>query len=658
MAIESPGYYNRDDPEKNFEEHRFIAGRALQSAELNEIQTAANYRIKQIGDSLFKDGDIVRDARAIINPATGITTLESGAIYLRGVVRGVPAASITVPITGTVVIGIYLIEDVVTSDMDSDLLDPARETRNYESPGADRLRVTPSWGYQGDGQSSSAEFFPIYYADDAQLRAKDPPPNLDAVTQAIARYDVDSNGSNYVVDGMRVTIMESTEAGAQVYNVQDGRARVNGFGITLNSSRRMVYAAKPDLRYIDSEPHVSATALAQRIALDRAPINEITQVRITAEKTETIIHGTFADSQDPLPDTSIVDIIEVKQGATIYVKGTDYKLTAGRVDWSLAGNEPAPGSSYTAKYQYITTVTPTAVDDTGFTITGAVVGSLVLTNYSAKLPRIDRLCIDESGAFTWIQGVATDYDPVRPPIPRNLLALCQVIQTWTSERSVVNDGVRMVRMSDLEGMSSRLDTLTDLVAQQKLVSDLTVREASAKKGLFVDPFTGDDMRDQGIVQTAAVAGGSLTLAIHGTPHAVVNDVTRTESCAYEHEVVLGNTARTGSMKVNPYMAFSPFPAAVTLTPAIDRWVDTETVWASPETRYFTTTVYAPWSFAVGIHGQTVKTGESQYNELVSSSTRDAEYLRQIQVSFRLEGFGANEALSSVTFDGIAVTPTA
>src|SRR5690606_4246396 len=149
-------------------------------------------------------------------------------------------------------------------------------------------------------------------------------------------------------------------------------------------------------------------------------------------------------------------------------------------DWSLTGAEPAPGSSYDCTYQHISTVTPTDVDDTGFTVTGAVVGTLVLTNYYVKLPRIDRLCLNEGGEFVWIQGVATDYNPVRPQVPINLLSHCQVMQTWTDARTVINDGVRMVPMSDIESLSARLDRLTDLVAQQKLVSDLGVREQAAK----------------------------------------------------------------------------------------------------------------------------------------------------------------------------------
>lgn len=658
------GYYNRSEEEqaKGYERHDFLAGRVLQSAELNEVQAYATNRIRALGDALYKDGDIVRDARAIVNQDTGVTQLESGAVYLRGTVRGVPSGNITIPITGTVVIGIYLNEKIVTEADDPDLLDPARETRAYQEPGAVRLQVLPQWGYLGDG-SSTGEFFPIYYVDDGQLRAKEAPPQLDSVSQAIARYDRDSAGTSYIVSGMQVTAMSDLQDGTQVYSVKDGRARINGFGVSLSTSRRLEYPATPDLRYIDSEPHASTTAGAQRIDLDRTPIGDITQVRITSEKTVSLVHGTFAGAQDPLPDTSVIEIVSVTQNTTTYVKDVDYKLTAGKVDWSLPGNEPSPGSTYSVTYRYITAVEPTAVDDTGFTVTGAVSGTLILTNYYAKLPRIDRLCMDENGAFLWVKGVATDYDPVRPRVQNNLLAICQVNQTWDSNRRIVNDGVRVVPMNDIEALNFRLDNLTDLVAQQKLVSDIGTREAAAKKGLFVDPFIDDMQRDQGIEQDAAVLGYALTLPIEGDAISVSADVTGPTSCSFTLEPVLVQTSRTGDMKINPYMAFAVPPKPMTLTPAVDRWTETQTTWLSPMTQKFLVDNAIKDAYHIRLYGSNLAgwpsyTTTTTETVLVSSKSSRIEHLRRIDVRFEAAGFGPGEQLVSLKFDGIPVTPVA
>lgn len=658
------GYYNRSEAEqaKGYERHEFLAGRVLQSAELNEVQAYATNRIKALGDALYKDGDIVRDARAIVDQQTGVTQLESGAVYLRGTVRGVPSGKITIPVTGTVVIGIYLNENIVTEAEDTDLLDPARETRSYQEPGAARLQIIPQWGYQGDGMSDG-EFFPIYYVDDGQLRAKEAPPQLDSVSQAIARYDRDSTGSSYIVSGMQVTALNDMEDGTQVYSVKDGRARINGFGVSLSTSRRLEYPAQPDLRYIDSEPHASSVVGAQRVNLDRTPISQITQVRITAEKTASLVHGTFSGAQDPLPDTSVIEIVSVSQADKTYVKDVDYKLTSGKVDWSLSGDEPSPGTTYSVTYRYITSVEPTNVDSTGFTVEGAVSGTLILTNYYVKLPRIDRLCMDENGAFLWVQGVATDYDPVRPQVQSNVLAICQIYQTWDGNRRIVNDGVRVVTMNEIEGMNSRLDNLTDLVAQQKLVSDIGTRESAAKKGMFVDPFIDDSQRDQGISQTAAVLGYGLTLPIEGDAVSVSTDVSGPTSCEFTLEPVLSQTSRTGDMKINPYMAFTVPAKPVTLTPNVDRWTETQTTWLSATTQKFIVDnaikdAYHYRLYGTNLAGWPSYTTSTTQTVLVRSTTSRIENLRQIDVKFEATGFGPGEQLVSLKFDGITVTPVA
>jgi hypothetical protein len=89
-------YYNRFDRSKNYEKTMFLAGRGLQSAELNEIQDYANSRISGIGDAIFADGDVISGASCIVDP-DGAVIIEAGRIYLRGAVREVPATNLAIP---------------------------------------------------------------------------------------------------------------------------------------------------------------------------------------------------------------------------------------------------------------------------------------------------------------------------------------------------------------------------------------------------------------------------------------------------------------------------------------------------------------------------------------------------------------------------------
>ena len=642
-------YYDRFDPNKNYQQVMFRADRTLQSAELNEAQRMLLSRCKGIADALLSNGDIIRDCRVQVDERTGEVWCESGAVYLEGAVRGVPPATLHIPVTGTVTIGVYLRRRVITELEDPGLYNPAVGTRGEGEEGAARLQEDTAWGFASDGQTG--EFYPIYTVDDGALRAKEAPPTLDSMTQSLARYDRDSAGGTYIVSGMRVLKADDTEDGRQVYTVSEGRARVYGYPVELNVSRRLTKVAKPDILEVDSEPHMSAGPEAQRITLDRYPVGSILQVRITKQSTDNITHGGYAGSQDPLPHTSVVEIVEVKQGGVTYTLGADYKLTAGKVDWSPSGLEPAPHSTYTVTCRHIASVTPTEVDLSGFSVADAVAGSQILVTYTQMLPRQDRLCLSREGEFVWVDGVASEWNPQSPRVPEDMLALATVHQTWDSTRRVVNDGVKTVPMDDIAALNERMDAIVAQVAQQRLTADVNTREAGAKKGLWVDPCLNDDMRDQGLSQSAAIVYGVITLPVNVDVVAQMGrDIAAPKFRAFTLQTVLEQRLRTGTMKVNPYHAFAPLPALIALNPAIDRWTDVQSNWASPVTQVFNGGHWVPGNSVL------VGSSSSSTTQVLASSTTQLAHLRQIDVSFRGTGFARNEIVD-VTFDGLPVATT-
>lgn len=633
--------FNRFDPALNYENHRFVPGRGLQSAELNEIQSKAAFDLRGVADALFKDGDIVRDAQIAVDVETGEVQCQSGAIYLNGAVRGVPSSVLVIPVIGSAQVGIKLTVAVITHLEDPALLDPATGTRNFNSPGAERTRVTPTWAV--GGATDDGDFYPVYTVLDGVVQAKDIPPNLDGITQAIARYDRDSSGGTYVVRGMTVQALPDFDADTQVYSVSEGRARVYGFPVEFFASVRASLDATPDLKAILNEPHVSTGTAPQRVLFDRTPGTAITEVSITAQKTVTLTHGAFTGAQDLLPDTSVLAIISVVQGGTTYVAGTDYILTAGRVNWSPGGSEPAPGSTYQVTYQYIATVEPTGVDDFGFTVSGAITGSLILVSYSQKLPRIDLLCLNANGFPVFINGVPAEFNPQAPRPPEDLLQIASIYQTWTADRAVKSDGVRLVPMPALAAVDGKFDFLLQLIAQQRLESSIHTREGGTKKGLFTDPFIDDSQRDAGTAQTGAISAGILTLPIEADIYYPDADVPSPTTLSFSASVILRQDFRTGSQLINPYLSFEPVPAILTLTPNVDRWTDVVTDSTSPITQRFT----------VGT-GDLFSSARTTRDVLVGVTRTLAELLRPIAVTYSINGFGPGEAVSALTFDGINV----
>lgn len=657
MATMPTTYYDRFDRADNYDKSLFLAGRVLQSAELNEVQSEVHDRVQRIADAIMKEGDIISGASISVNIATGLCSCASGAIYLSGSVRGVPSKTLSISTTSTVAVGVYLTESVVTELEDSGLRDPAVGVRNYQEPGAARLQITPEWGFSGSGQSG--EFYPVWTVLNGVVIAKEAPPNLDALSNAIAIYDRQSTGGSYVVSGMRITALPDLQTGQQVYSIAEGEARIDGRNVPLPVSRREVYGAVPDLRRITSEPHVSTGTAAQRIDVNNAPIKAIISVQITAQKAFTVTHGAFTGAQDTLPDASVLELVEVKQGATIYVQGTDYRLTSGKVDWSLTGAEPSPGSTYSATYKYITTVTPSAPNQTGMTVEGALSGTLIQITYDSALPRYDRLCLNASSEFVWVQGVAAESVPIEPIIPNNLLLLATVLQTWYSDapRSVRNDGIKVVKMADIEDIRDGVLDLYDLMAEQQLKTDVSSRSAAAAKGLFVDSFRSNNQRDAGITQNAITDVGLLQMPMSESVASFTVTGNTPATLVKTDASLLTQLLKSSSMKVNPYQAFDPLPAEVALQPAVDNFVQQVTTWAPAQIQtaigpHLAALLRAnPNTTPVGIANLSVTT------QTLGSAATTLPNLRSVSVNFTLRGFGPSENLTSVVFDGINVTST-
>ncbi|MCA3200334.1 DUF4815 domain-containing protein, partial [Cupriavidus sp.] len=547
-------YYNRFDPAKRYVELLFRAGDGLQSAELNEIQAMLKHQLRGVADALLKDGDLVAGGAITVDPDTGETNCAAGRIYLAGRVHELNAAQFAVPTTGLVTIGVRRRTRVVTELDDPSLRDPAVGTRNYQEPGAGRIEETVVWAYDGDGQPG--DFYPVATVVDGVLQNRERPPAFDSVNQVVARYDYEANG-HYIVSGFTVRFLERRAAdGKLVFMVSAGVANVLGFKVERTHDERLLVDWDPDIKRVLAEPHVFSPDVDgnMRINTNYAPLDAVVRVQGTKRKTATITHGVFSGAADTLPDASVVQVLEVKQDTTVYQAGTDYTVAGNVINWAPSGAEPAPGSQYTVTYDYIAQVSPSAVDETGFTVSEFVAGTLVQVDYDWRLPRIDALAISRDGLITRIKGVAVEKNPSAPVVPADMLRVVDLSLTWRNLNpvTVIASGVRAVPTDQIEAMRQDIDRLYDLLSRNRLSQDITLREPAAKKGVFVDPFFDDDLRDAGIEQNAVIVNQSLMAPIAATPLGPY--LAEIQTLPHAYRTVLEQTARTGSMKVNPYQA--------------------------------------------------------------------------------------------------------
>jgi hypothetical protein len=642
-------YYNRFNPAKNYEKHRFMDSRPVQAPELNEIQEEALYRAKLLGDALFKDGQVVSGCECAIVGSTAVVT--AGELYINGAVRAGPAASLPISLAAHYNIGLYISEHVVTYLEDPTLRDPVVGSRAYNEPGADRLQLTFTWAALITGDAPNAtqgDFYPIFEVDQGKLitssasNTSGVSAEADAVNTALARYDKDSNGS-YVVKGLALKYQETTET-EQTFILSEGKAHVDGYEVEIPYSSRLFYEIDPDLSTISSEPHTFTPGDQgwMTIALDSKPVASIQVVDILQQKTVTLTHGAFTGVSDTIPDSAIQEIVHAAQGGIVYVQNTDFKLTAGAVDWSLPGDEPAPGSTYEVTYRARTHVTPQNVTESGFDIQNAVPSSMVLVDYKWKMPRYDLVTIGKDAKVSKIRGISHQYRPAIPKAPTEQLALAYIYQTWASTQDpiVTSTITQAISMSDLQAMKKAIGDLYDFVAEERLKNDANARDPAAKKGLLVDPFFDDDMRDQGVAQTAAIVDQSLQLPIAAT----VVDAAAEGSpwlLPYDLTPIVSQTSRTSNMKINPYQAFDPLPAEIQLTPATDRWTLTDSIWTSDTTGRYSTTSSPVIEQAIGA-------------DSLSGTTAQNGVLRPLTVTATIKYMEPGETIVQAYFDGLEV----
>ncbi|WP_375633047.1 DUF4815 domain-containing protein, partial [Bartonella sp. AA74HLJMH] len=179
---------------------------------------------------------------------------------------------------------------------------------------------------------------------------------------------------------------------------------------------------------------------------------------------------------------------------------------------------------------------------------------------------------------------------------------------------------------------------------ERIKSNVDSKEPVAKKGMFADPFLDDSYRDEGFQQTGAVGNGILQLAIDPTFYTA--NLTAPVTLDWTNEVIIAQELTTACEKINPYQNFAPLPGTVTLEPATDFWHEQRTDWLSGITN----------QIIMGKHrGSTIRRTEVSDN-FINTHQEQIDFLRQITLHFKIEGFGSSEILESLTFDGVNVLP--
>lgn len=643
-AIFPDQYYNRFDANKRYKMLLFRAARGLQSAELNEIHSTLHNELSTIANAIFGDGSLLKGGQITRQGETANWTAAAATFYALGYTHQVPAATFTIAGTETVTYGIAIAADVVSENEDPALRDPALNTRNFNEPGAHRLRYTARWCKETEKTASESFYALAQFVDGARLSAAREAVESTATTDLIAKLDYASNGS-YVINGLLVSnVGDDNDTQEHILNVESGTARVEGYERILDYSQRLRTSFALDTRTVNNEPQTFTTA--GNYSLRWTPIAQLVEVNGIKEIVQSVTHGNFTGALDLLPNTPVVSVIAVNQGGTwdantrafvggtTYSVGTDYVLNGDRIDWSPTGGlEPSPGSTYTVVYRYSAVITPTiSTDRKSIAVTGLAPDTVFYVDYKHYIPRYDVVMMTRDGQLKVLKGLADYLNPVRPTVDTGL-QLASVYVSYGSTPVVTSDFYRAYKFSDIFRLENAIIDAQYNIAKLSLNDNIRATDPTVtKRGTFVDPFFNDAQRDLGISQTAVTRNGVLAPDITWQVQQINSgNLVRLNST---EEVLIEQTAYTKTRKINGYASAALPPALTTISPNSIRWIDSTIFRDSWQTSW------AWWSSTtVSITGTT--------DQVISST------IPQTTISITSSKFNANEPVQ-IYFDSTLV----
>ena len=688
-------YYNLYDATKGYTELLFRAGKVLQSKELNEMQSILKNQIKNVGDTILTNGDIIEGCQLVVEGTTA--TLTKGRIYLNGDVRQIPDTKLTITGQGTEVIGAILTSEIVTPDDDNDLLEVASGFDNYNQDGAYRKKESVQITL------NNAEASILYTLVDGQqltINNSEDLTQLDKMNATLARRTFDESG-NYKVSGLKLVDKSFADENNIYISLEPGKAYVKGYEVTKSVASTVALKRAAVLRQVENEPKTFRTG-TNRYAINNDYVNAINKIVSIVQVKQNITRGSIVGGIDYLPLTPVVEVVSVKQGGTTFTKGTDYQLLNDGIDWSIGSKAPNPGTTYEVVWTYNKTMNKD-IDYVLYQPTDSDVGyveflssgdkptdsSTFLVNYNFKLCRRDIISLDKDGNVIVTQGQSDILRTVESPSvssEETLVLGSVLLKPNTDEINIINNNTQTIRMLDMYKMLERINALE----YNQSITDLDKEAAEGENateliGVFTDGFIGMSKADVYHDEWTAsidLDNQELTLPFTTTlSNLVVDQVNdfkaglfnRLMTAPYSEITLLNQNLATGSIRVNSYNAFPKTPS-VKLNPEVDNWIDEKTIIIQGETKTTSVTLRRWWyhkseywaqeekalwqSYGLADGGEslgwgstTVSTTKSVVNSVLDTAIM---YMRQKSVNVTIQNLEPNIDNITATFDGKVV----
>lgn len=536
-----------------------------------------------------------------------IMKVTDGQVYLNGAVCYFNEQTINITGKGEETIGVSLDEDVVTSSMDSSLVDTTAGAPTQWHVGADRLHYTVNLTYNDKNST------PIYVLKDGKQDVDINKPDLAILNDILAVRTNDESGS-YRVSGFQMWSEPNQTDSSKVNAViEAGRAYVLGYQIIKSYPTRVPINKATEISKSGNESFYYSSVNDDAGILNNQPVKEVD--RVTADiqvDEEGVSRNSNTTAPDLLQNSQVFKIVRIHGKNTDnkdvdFVEGVDFKLQQGNQilwDFNSKGSQPIQGSTYYVTYQYTQVLTrgkdydtvvtgqdelqQTKVSFKDFKGLKPIENSLVRVDYQYFLARMDVISLNKAGEFVVREGQPAPLTVVQPPQQQDPLTLrigYVLVYPNSSKATTVEDTVTRIPFSGLQDISNRVTNAEYNLAQDELRNKVMENEDPITlRDTFSDNF--DDIQKGDIANkdfTAAydIASNEITLANRAS--AAVNpdyDESASSIHKFMHMVtapfteyaIASQTVATGVINVNPYQNFNVLGTLV-IDPAVDSWVN-------------------------------------------------------------------------------------
>lgn len=571
--------YYQSSKDLDYTQLLFKPGMHLQGAEVNELQDREKRIVRDIADSLLKDGDILAGVQIIINDK--IVTVTEGKIYAQGIVRYNKQQSVTIAGIGQEIVGVKLVKEIIDSSKDVTLLSPAAGFENYNLAGADRLKETLILTV------NDPDAIPLFILVDGELVndiANEDGSLWDRFLSILARRTYDESG-HYKVYGNELSQKNQYSEDFLYLTMSEGKSYVSGWEIDKRVATTIPIERAISTRKISSEPKVY-TIGTNKYRLNNSPVLNIDRLTAEVSVATTLTRQGAVNGTDPIPAryAPVVAIQKIEQIADskVYVPNVDYVLESDTVRWLQGGQQPDLGATYDITFTYnkqmLSELDYSLTVENGIyyveLLSGGdkpIANTQMQIDYNFYLYYIASITMDRYGLIRVVKGQPDTTFNVRPPdiSDQSVLLMGYVRVAPVNDTLVVNNS-NTVRLSmvQLQRMFARLEDMEYNQAVTDLDKEaLEGEDVTQLKGILTDGFLGFTKSDINHHEYDAAINPDmnfLTLGFTTQVNDLSLDVTKADQYNTYDRIVTGKSSEyihskqphaTKSHLINPYTEF-------------------------------------------------------------------------------------------------------